>query len=603
MEQIVTDNGKIKCIITGKLRKETPEEYVRQEYCRMLLDVYKYPKKNIDVEFSINIGRDTKRIDIVVFNSDKKTQSNVYIAIETKKKDESDGKKQLESYVNATTANFGVWTNGDEILYLEKTIGQANDLHEIPDIPKFGESIDVIGKYTKDDLVPCTDLKGIFTKCNNYFRTNWGSTSDKRFSEILKILFCKTEDEKNYEVNECEFYITTKEKDSEEGIKQFRKRIDKLFDNVKDRYKEDNIFNKHDTLMLNDRSLSFAVAEFQKFSLIETEADIKGLAFETFVGSSFRGELGEFFTPIEIVKMTVEMLMPKINETVCDPACGSGGFLVMVLKHMISKFNNIASSKKKISAETLYRDYADKYIRGIDFNPDLARVAKMNMVLNDDGHSGIFHMNSLTPFEKWDQKVLDKISPNSIDIILTNPPFGKKCVVDQQKILETFDLGKKWKKDDKKWIKSDKFADTRTPDILFIERCLDLLKPGGRMGIVLPDGILGNDGFESVRQFILERSHLVAIIDCPVESFLPSVDTKTSLIILKKKLNPQETQTFDVFMAIAKVCGHDRRGKPLYQRNDNGDILFDNGKPIIDNDFKMITKRFIEHVETRNIYN
>ena len=167
----------------------------------------------------------------------------------------------------------------------------------------------------------------------------------------------------------------------------------------------------------------------------------------------------------------------------------------------------------------------------------------------------------------------------------------------------SFDLGKKWKKDDKKWIKSDKFADTRTPDILFIERCLDLLKPGGRMGIVLPDGILGNDGFESVRQFILERSHLVAIIDCPVESFLPSVDTKTSLIILKKKLNPQETQTFDVFMAIAKVCGHDRRGKPLYQRNDNGDILFDNGKPIIDNDFKMITKRFIEHVETRNIYN
>ena len=603
MESIVGDDGKIKCMITGKLRKETPEEYIRQEYCRMLLDVYKYPKKHIDVEFSINIGSMPRRVDIVVFNSNRKTQDNVYIAIETKKKDEKDGRKQLESYVNATTANFGVWTNGEGIIYLEKTIGVPNKLHDLPDIPKFGAGVDVIGKYTKDDLVPCTDLKSIFTKCNNYFRNNWGATSDKRFSEILKILFCKTEDEKKYSEKNCEFYITTKEKETDVGLQKFRKRINLLFKEVKDGYKEDNIFTEQDEIVLNNRCLSFAVAEFQKFSLLETDADIKGLAFETFVGSNLRGEKGEFFTPLEIVKMTVEMLMPKTNEIVCDPACGSGGFLVMTLKYMISEFNKIASSKRKISADSLYRDYADKYIRGIDFNPELARVTKMNMVLNDDGHSGIFHADALTPFETWEQKMIDKISPNSIDIILTNPPFGKKCIIDQQKILQEFDLGKKWEKNDDRWTNSNKILKRRTPDILFIERCLDLLKDGGRMGIVLPDGILGNDGFESVRQFILEKAHLIAVIDCPVESFLPTVDTKTSVMILKKKSNPEEIQTFDTFMAIAKVCGHDRRGKPTYKRDADGNILFDNNKAIINNDFQTITERFIKHVKSRNIYN
>ena len=187
---------------------------------------------------------------------------------------------------------------------------------------------------------------------------------------------------------------------------------------------------------------------------------------------------------------------------------------------------------------------------------------------------------------------------------MTNPPFGKKCVIDDKKILEHYHLGHKWeKRADGTWIETKKVDESRTPDILFIERCLDLLKPGGRMAIVLPDGILGNNGLEYVRQYILNNADIVAIIDCPVESFLPSTDTKTSLLILKKKKREGLPQTFDTFMAIAKTCGHDRRGKEIYVRDENGDPVIVDGSAMIDDDFVEITRRLVKHVKSRNIYN
>lgn len=473
----------------------------------------------------------------------------------------------------------------------------------MPDIPKYKETIDAIGKYKKDDLVTATDVKGIFDRCNNYFYTNQGLTQDKRFTEILKIIFIKIEDEKNLLDDYSAFHITPKERESEIGMKNFRGRINKLFDNVKRRFKDDNIFNDYDEITLNDRCLSFAVAEFQKYSLLDTDADIKGVAFETFVGSNLRGEHGEFFTPREVVRMATEMIMPQFNEVVLDPACGSGGFLVMVMKNILEQYKALGKKKKNLNIDVLLREYANNYIRGIDFNPDLARVAKMNMVLNDDGHTGVFHFDSLTSFDKWNEKLLAKVSPNSIDIILTNPPFGKKCVIDDKKILRAFELGYKWEKENDKWVKTDTIDSSRTPDILFIERCLQLLKPGGRMAIVLPDGILGNDGLEFVRQYILEKSYVVGIVDLPVETFLPSVDTKTSVLILKKKEKPNSSQTFDVFMAIAKMCGHDRRGKITYHRDDDGEIVFKNGAPLVRNDLLDISSEFIQYVKTNNIYN
>lgn len=602
MENIVVDEGKIKCLITGKLRKETPEEYVRQEFARLLLSAYKYPKAHIDVEFPIKIGVQTKRVDIAVFNNEIRSQDNVYIVVETKSKQETDGVEQLYSYMSSTTASFGVWTNSQKILYLIKESGIPNKFTELPDIPKYKESIDAIGRYKKDDLVACTDLKRIFDRCNNYFYSNQGLTQDKRFSEIIKIIFCKIEDEKNLLDDYATFYITPQEKESETGLNNFRSRVGQLFEFVKTRFKQDNIFNRYDDFILNDRCLSFAVAQFQKYSLLDTDVDIKGVAFETFVGANLRGEHGEFFTPREVVRLATEVLTPQINETVCDPACGSGGFLVMVMKHILKQFEELASKKSNLNVDILFKEYADNYIRGIDFNPDLARVAKMNMVLNDDGHTGVFHADALIPFKNWDNKVIQKIFPSGIKIILTNPPFGKKCVIDDKKILMTFELGYKWKKENGKWVKTQTVEQSRTPDILFIERCIQLLQPSGRMAIVLPDGILGNDRLEFVRQYILDNTYIVGIIDLPVETFLPDVDTKTSLVILKKKERKDSLQTFDVFMAIAKTCGHDRRGKPIFKRDKDGNIIYTDNEPEIDNDLTQVSKEFTEYVKSKNIY-
>ena len=346
MSKILAIDGKIKCLITGKLRKETPEEYVRQEYVNTLINIYNYPIDNIELEFPIKIGAGTKYIDIAIFNSRTKSQENVYIAVESKKKKETEGKEQLLSYVSATTANFGVWTNSEKIKYIIKEEGTPNKINEIPDIPKYRESLDSIGHYKKDDLVPATDLKSVFTKCNNYFYVNQGLTPDKRFREILKILFCKIEDEKNISEEKCNFYVTVEERKSKKSINFFIERINKLFNFVKSRFTRDDIFEKNEKIILNERCLTFAVAEFQKYSLLDTDLDIKGVAFEEFVGANLRGEHGEFFTPREVVKMCVDMINPELNDIVCDPACGSGGFLVMTLKKMTSKLEKKAKGKR-----------------------------------------------------------------------------------------------------------------------------------------------------------------------------------------------------------------------------------------------------------------
>lgn len=446
MSTIISDEGKIRCLITGAMRKETPEEYVRQDFCRKLLDVYKYPKEHIAVEFPISIGRSTKRVDIAVFHSDQHTQSNIYIVVETKNQNEVEGIEQLISYVSATTAQFGVWTNELGITYIQKEPG-TNKCPEVTDIPKFGQSIDAIGKYKKGDLVPCPDLKGIFEKCNNYFYVNQGLTNDKRFTEIIKLLFMKIEDEKDVLSEECSFYVTPKEKASDVGMCSVRGRIEALFTKVKERFKRDDIFELHDSVKLNDRCLGFAIAELQKYSLLSTDLDIKGIAFETFVGANLRGEHGEFFTPREVVKMAVQMVAPQPNEIVLDPACGSGGFLVATLDYIRELFKMLKAKSKMVDTSVFNRDYAERCILGIDFNPDLARVSKMNMVLNDDGHTGIFHHDSLLPFNQWEPHVIERINPNTIDIILTNPPFGDKCKIDDKRILRSFDLGHKWVQD------------------------------------------------------------------------------------------------------------------------------------------------------------
>jgi len=343
--------------------------------------------------------------------------------------------------------------------------------------------------------------------------------------------------------------------------------------------------------------------------LINTKADVKGTAFQTFVYAHQRGERGEFFTPHPIVELAVNMLNPKDNERFIDPACGSGGFLVKGMNYIKEKF--IKDNPHRITeADKFIGEYAHSYVSGIDINPDLAKVAKMHMILYDDGHTGIFSANTLESFDNLVKTAQEmgvpraiQPRPNTFQVLMTNPPFGTKGKVTNKRILENFELGHKWKNDKEigGWIKTNKILDGQVPDILFIERCLRLLDNHGRMAIVLPDGDLTNQNTEHIREFIKQKARLLAVVSMPIGTFMHAgVNPKASVLFLQKldeeKLEELNRKDYPIFMAIAERIGYDLTSKTpkiLYKRDEKGEIIkYKEGKPIIESDIPEIIEAF-----------
>ncbi|NLA08187.1 MAG: N-6 DNA methylase [Parcubacteria group bacterium] len=356
------------------------------------------------------------------------------------------------------------------------------------------------------------------------------------------------------------------------------------------------------------------VGELQKYAIIKAERDAVGDAFEVFIGPALRGSEGQFFTPRNVVRMAIEILDLDIDEYVIDPACGSGGFLIVALEYMWTKLNKEAE-KKGWSKELLAvkrRELASKYIAGIDKDSFLAKVTKAYMAIIGDGRGGIFCENSLVPLSEWNSKSRQKINLENFDVVITNPPFGAKIPVRGDRILKQYELGFKWKYDNKTktWERTNKLQDKQPPQILFIERCLQLLKPSGRMGIVLPEGILGNIENGNIRKLILDKAELLAVVDLPSETFQPSTATKTCILFLQKK--PTSSDTSKIYLAIAKKVGHNRRGKAIKEdelpiisssyKNDNtfniDRFFWINRKDIIDFD-NFIPRRYYPELQKR----
>lgn len=594
--------------LTGELIPETPEEIQRQIMLMRLVQEYNYPKELIKKEFKIQKG--SQKIgpaDIVVFKDNKsKDQENIWIIVETKRKERSDGIEQLKTYLApCKNAKFGIWFNGRDIAYLEVL---KNDpyFQEVFNIPKYGETS--IHLPQKKNLKPALELRSIFETCHNYIYANEGLLKEKVFNEVLKIIFVKMVDEKRISAK-CEFGITTEEEEEIREGKQsvFTERITKLFEEVKSRYSD--VFEPNEKLNLKPITLAFVVSQLQDYSLTETKADVKGTAFQTFVYAHQRGERGEFFTPHPIVELVVKMLNPKDNEKLIDPACGSGGFLVGCMNYIKEKFLTERPNEKD-KVNELIKDYAHSHIAGIDINPDLAKVAKMHMILYDDGHSGIFCENSLLSFEKLLESATNAGVPRSLrphkdwfDVLMTNPPFGSKGKITDRRILKQFELGYKWKQCQKseRWIKTDILQNGQVPEILFIERCLQLLKDGGRMAIVLPDGILNNSSLGYVREFIQQKARILAVVSMPVGTFMQAgVNPKTSVLFLQKlneeKLNELKKANYPVFMAEIEKIGYDLNSKIpkiVYKKDDRGQIITDNnGEPVIDTDIPQVIESF-----------
>jgi len=599
--------GYVRDFITGRWLKDKPEEGPRQILERRLVEEYGYSRNQMEIEFLVQKG--SKKIgptDITVFRNEKKTIDNFYIIVETKRKERKDGIDQLKSYLSPTNAEFGIWFNGKDIVYLQH-LKKPPFFREIPDIPKKGETLEDVGLYQKKDLKPAAELKSVFETIHNYIYANEGLLKEKVFNEMLKLIFIKMADEKAL-AQKCDFRITDKELDElEEGKENgFVDRIVSLFERVKSQYPD--VFDPNEKLNLKPLTIAFVVSQLQKYSLVNTAADVKGTAFQTFVYAHQRGERGEFFTPHQIVDLCVNMLDPKDNEKFVDPACGSGGFLVAGMNYIKEKFVK-ERPELKTKATDFLKEYAHAYLSGIDINPDLAKVAKMHMVLHDDGHTGIFCANSLLPINELVRLAEKATVPRTLHpheeqfkVLMTNPPFGSKGKVTDKKILAEFQLGHKWEKeDDGRWVKTNKVLDGQIPEILFIERSLQLLGEDGRMAIVLPNGTLNNSSLEYVREFIKQNSRILAVVSLPVGTFMSAGANPQPSVLFLQKLNKEDVEKlnkkdYPIFMAIIEKIGYDLTTKtapPIYERDEEGGYLVDeNENRILDTDIPEIIKKF-----------
>lgn len=518
----VISPGKIKCFITGKLRKDNPEERVRQDVARSLVEEYGYTKEDIDIEFSIKMGSSRKAVDIVIFDTDSEhKQSNIQIIVEVKQEtikpsDAKEGVEQLRSYV-ATCMNtkFVLWIGSERLAFKATVKDQLREIELIPDIPKKGEA--TVPRPTRGSLVPAVNLKQVFRRIHNYIYVNQGFQKDRAFEELLKLIFVKVYDEQYNPT--LQFYVLPGE-----DIAIMRKRLDDVFKRVQNIYKY--IFKGNELIELNDIVLRYIASELQRFSLVDTETDVKGEAYEEIVGPNLRGDRGEFFTPRNVCDMTIEMLFCLIPEEkitspaalkILDPAVGTGGFLISGIQKIKQLF--LKRGFRYDQLRDMVRDVANTNFSGIDFNPFLVKVAQMNMVMHGDGSSNIVHVNSLTNPSEWNDEAQRKIKLDDFDIVVTNPPFGANSVIDNPDVLNQFEL---------RTFGAVNPRNALPPEQLFIERCLDFLKPGGILGIVLPDSILSNPGLVWIREWILKRTYIIASIDLPTETFEPHTGTQTS---------------------------------------------------------------------------
>lgn len=597
---IIVQQGKVLDFIDGDTqRPDTPEEYVRQEIAKSLVREYRYEKGTIEVECVIRVGARKPRADLVIFPPDMPhVQQEASIIVEckapgVKAADRKDGVGQLQSYMAACpNAVYGMWTNGVERFCYRRIVkdGKVN-IEDVPDLPEFGRGDEGEDRPRFDQLKPATSdaLLFAFRRCHNYIAGNQGLQKSQAFWELLKLIFCKIHDERHND--KVEFYAAANERHGVNGPLKVQKRIESLFTQVKNDYP--TIFKKSDPIELKPVVLAYLVTQLQMYSLLESDIDVKGRAYEEIVGSNLRGDRGEFFTPRNICRMAVAMLDPNEKQLVLDPACGTGGFLITAMNHVIEKIrvaetakwgNNLARAEEAVKARI--RKFAEEFIVGMDFNPELVKATKMNMVMNNDGAGSLFQANSLEATSTWDPKLVERSIMGRVDILFTNPPFGSKITVSDPAILEKYELGHSWTYDKSadQWIRTEAVQKSQPPEILFIERCVKLLKPGtGRVAIVLPDGILGSPGLGYVREWILRNARVLASIDLHADTFQPDVSIQTSVLVLQRKADELialeaaagRINDYEVFMAVLNHVGHDKRGNKTYVRDRKGNEVIE----------------------------
>ena len=652
----------VTCVVRDKKIQLKPEEIVRQLYAARLIKEYGYTKKRVAFEYPVNFGREKKSADVVIFDKDRPDAA--YIIVEIKKPKLKDGKNQLRSYCNATGAPIGVWTNGEQISHYHRK--DPNYFEDVTDIPKSTQSLkDILSeRFTLKDLITKDklanerkSLKAIILEMEDEVLANAGVDV---FEEVFKLIFTKLYDEflsqpdkeilnyymrqvtkttvheksKKYKTKKPPYfdgsdYEALKQAVSGVGDDGFRvmefrntgqtdtelkNKIQELFNKAKGQWP--GVFPEEARFELSDSHLAVCVSSLQDVKLFNSNLLIVDEAFEYLVNKSAKGEKGQYFTPRHVIDMCVQMLNPKPGEYMIDTASGSCGFPV----HTIFKLTGHLFSNSAIDAEE-----KENVLRvfGIDFDEKTVRVARTLNLIAGDGETNVLHLNTLD-FGRWSDKTekdkkwintygrgferLEKLRNEkdenkqfNFDILMANPPFAGD--IKESRLLHQYDLG----------FKSNGKAQSKVGrDILFIERNLDFLKPGGRMAIVLPQGRFNNTSDQSIRNFIAERARILAVVGLHNNTFKPHTGTKTSVLFVQKwddELCPN-VEDYPIFFAVSQKGGKDNSGDYVYLKNDKGqDKLDKNGHLIVDHDLHNhngelpdgIAEAFIEFAKTENL--
>mgnify|MGYP004732210279 CR=1 FL=1 len=600
-----------------------PEEEVRQKYISRLVDSYGYALNQMDQEIQVSNsqrGQGAARADIVVWRSkeDKDGKKYPLIIVECKAESVTIHKEdyyQGMNYASWAHADFFVTTNLKETRIFKIVKGEIPDkLDEIIDIPNAEQAsnrkeIDKLLKQTK--AFTRDEFSKLLFKCHNIIRNNDKLSPEAAFDEISKILFIKI----RYERENDEGQIFSKERfvvnrkayeklNKEMGVTDAIPFYQNLFEKTKQQFANDHLFDDNAKIEIRENSFEQIVKELEIYNLSTTSDDVKGIAFEKFLGKTFRGELGQFFTPRTIVDFMVSILDPQEGELVCDPCCGSGGFLIKTFEYAREKiekdierqkeeikaewygedYDNMSNKKKqKIEAEVAQtfsylneelninnetgrlRSLSFDCIYGTDANPRMARTAKMNMIMHGDGHGGVHHHDGLLN--------VNGIFENRFDIILTNPPFGARVekdlkiseadrFTDEAKIEAYVNrYGEAYKQALRqvndhigKSLLSLYNIDSSLTEVLFIERCLNLLKPGGRMGIVLPEGVLNNTNLQKARDFVEGKAKILLIVSIPQDVFIASGATVKPSLLFFKKFTEDEAATYSQIQSEAQIA-------------------------------------------------
>lgn len=637
---IKTTRGKetpfVCCIVRDKEVQLKPEEIVRQLYAARLINRYGYSKKRLTFEYAVNFGHEKKKADIVIFDKDR--PDTAYIIVELKKPKLLDGKSQLRSYCNATGAPIGVWTNGEQISHYHRK--DPNYFEDITDIPKAEQSLqDILSeRFTLKDLIirdklanERKSLKDIILELEDEVLANAGVDV---FEEVFKLIFTKLYDESlsqrdkdllNYYMRQvtktavheqkAPYYLDGQDYDALRGAvtgvdddgfrsmefrntgqtdSELKEKIQNLLERAKGEWP--GVFPEGTEFELSDSHLAVCVSSLQDVKLFNSNLLVVDEAFEYLVNKSAKGEKGQYFTPRHVIDMCVQMLNPKKGESMIDTAAGSCGFPV----HTIFKLTGRLFTNAEIPDED--KEHVLR-VFGIDFDEKTVRVARTLNLIAGDGETNVLHLNTLD-YGRWRDRTeqdrrwistygrgferLEKLRVTrgenecfNFDILMANPPFAGD--IKESRLLHQYELG----------FKANGKAQTKVGrDILFIERNLDFLKPGGRMAIVLPQGRFNNTSDKYIRDFIAARARILAVIGLHGNTFKPHTGTKTSVLFVQKwNDDPQQgplcprVDDYPIFFAVSEKGGKDNSGDYIYLKGDNGQYKLDkNGHMIVDHD-------------------